>query len=62
MSKRRVKKVVGKADSVERLRKALAKGTKNEVVDILVLKQANAGGVRHGCFIEISDDAVSSQR
>jgi len=36
MSKRRVKKVVGKADSVERLRKALAKGTKNELVDILV--------------------------
>ena len=36
MSKRRVKKIVGKADSVERLRKALAKGTKNELVDILV--------------------------
>jgi len=25
-------------------------------------KQANAGGVRHGCFIEISDDTISSQR
>lgn len=36
MSKRRVKKIVGKADSVERLRKALAKGTKTELVDILV--------------------------
>jgi len=36
MSKRRVKKIVGKADSVERLRKALAKGTKNELIDILV--------------------------
>jgi len=36
MSKRRVKKVVGKADSVERLRKALAKGTKDDLVDILV--------------------------
>lgn len=36
MSKRRVKKIVGKADSMERLRKALAKGTKNELVDILV--------------------------
>jgi peptidoglycan/LPS O-acetylase OafA/YrhL len=28
----------------------------------LVLKQANAGGVRHGCFIEISGDTVRSQR
>ena len=28
----------------------------------LVLKQANAGGVRHGCLIEMSDDTVSSQR
>jgi len=28
----------------------------------LDLKQANAGGVRHGCFIEISDDTISSQR
>ena len=36
MSKRRVKKVVGKVDSVERLRKALAKGTKGDLVDILV--------------------------
>jgi hypothetical protein len=36
MSKRRVKKVVGKADSVERLRKALGKATKGELVDILV--------------------------
>lgn len=36
MSKRRVKKVVGKADSLERLRKTLAKGTKGELVDILV--------------------------
>jgi hypothetical protein len=36
MSKRRVKKVVRKADSVERLRKALAKGTKGDLVDILV--------------------------
>jgi hypothetical protein len=36
MPKRRVKKVVGKRDSVERLRKALAKSTKNDLVDILV--------------------------
>jgi hypothetical protein len=36
MSKRRVKKVVGKADSVERLRKALTKGTKGDLVDILL--------------------------
>jgi hypothetical protein len=36
MSKRRVKKIAGKADSIERLRKALAKGTKAELVDILV--------------------------
>jgi hypothetical protein len=28
----------------------------------LALKQANAGGVRHGCFIEISKDTISSQR
>ena len=28
----------------------------------LVLRQANAGGVRHGCSIEMSDDTVSSQR
>jgi hypothetical protein len=28
----------------------------------LALKQANAGGVRHGCFVEISDDTISSQR
>jgi hypothetical protein len=28
----------------------------------LDLKQANAGGVRHGCFIEISDDTISGQR
>ncbi len=35
MSKRRVKKVVGKADSVERLRTALAKGKKSDLVDIL---------------------------
>jgi hypothetical protein len=31
-------------------------------VEVLVLKQANAGGVRHGCFIEISGDTVRSQR
>jgi hypothetical protein len=36
MPKRRVKKIVGKADAVERLRKALAKVAKNELVDILV--------------------------
>ena len=36
MSKRRVKKIVGRADSVERLRKALAKGTKDNLIDILV--------------------------
>ena len=36
MSKRRVKKVVRKADSVERLRKALVKATKNDLIDILV--------------------------
>jgi uncharacterized Zn finger protein len=36
MSKRRVKKVAGKADSVERLRKALAKSAKGDLVDILV--------------------------
>ncbi|MFW6106843.1 MAG: hypothetical protein ACOC8H_01645 [bacterium] len=36
MSKRRVKKIVGKANSVERLRKALAKSTKTELVDVLV--------------------------
>jgi hypothetical protein len=36
MSKRRVKKVVGKADSVEKLRNALAKGTRGGLVDILV--------------------------
>jgi hypothetical protein len=36
MPKRRVKKVVGKKDSVERLRKALAKGTKTDLVDIIV--------------------------
>ena len=36
MSKRRVKKIVGKADSTERLRKALAKGTKGDLIDILV--------------------------
>jgi hypothetical protein len=36
MSKRRVKKVVRKADSVERLRKALAKRAKGELIDILV--------------------------
>jgi hypothetical protein len=35
MSKRRVKKVVGKADSVEKLRAALAKGKKGDLVDIL---------------------------
>ena len=34
--KKRVRKIVGKADSLERLRKALAKGTKRELVDILV--------------------------
>jgi len=36
MSKRRVKKIVGKADSVERLRAALAKGKKADLIDILV--------------------------
>jgi hypothetical protein len=36
MSKRRVKKVVGKTDSTEKLRKALAKGTKGDLMDILV--------------------------
>ncbi len=35
MSKRRVKKIVGKADSVERLRAALAKGKKADLLDIL---------------------------
>ena len=33
---KKVKKVVKKVDSAERLRKALAKGTKAELVDILV--------------------------
>jgi hypothetical protein len=36
MSKHRVKKIAGKTDSVERLRKALAKGTKTELIDVLV--------------------------
>jgi len=36
MSKRRVKKVVGKTDAVERLRAALAKGKKADLIDILV--------------------------
>jgi hypothetical protein len=36
MSKRRVKKVVRKADSVERVRKALLKAAKDDLVDILV--------------------------
>ena len=36
MSKRRVKKIVGKADSVERLRAALTKGKKADLIDILV--------------------------
>jgi uncharacterized Zn finger protein len=36
MPKRRVKKVVEKADSLERLRKALAKGTKGDLLDILM--------------------------
>jgi len=36
MSKRRVKKVVGKADSVERLHKVLAKRAKSELVEMLV--------------------------
>jgi len=30
--------------------------------DTLALKQANAGGVRHGCVVEISDDTISNQR
>jgi prepilin-type N-terminal cleavage/methylation domain-containing protein len=33
-----------------------------KLLPYLDLKQANAGGVRHGCFIEISDDTISSQR
>jgi hypothetical protein len=36
MSKRRVKKVVGKADPVERLRKALVKAAKDDLIEILV--------------------------
>jgi hypothetical protein len=36
MPKRRVKKVVGKADSLARLRKALTKATKGDLVEILV--------------------------
>jgi hypothetical protein len=35
-STKRVKKIVGKADSLERLRKALSKGTKGDLVEILV--------------------------
>ena len=29
---------------------------------LLVLKQANAGGVRHGYSVEMSDDTISGQR
>ena len=36
MSKRRAKKVVRKADSVERLREALVKAAKDDLIDILV--------------------------
>jgi len=42
--------------------KAVLRTSQSTVGGDLVLKQANAGGVRQGCFIEMSGDTVSSQR
>jgi len=40
----------------------MASVTPSAASTTLGLKQANAGGVRHGCFIEISDDTISGRR